>query len=66
MNVQNVNKDFSEKHVLKGVLRGVKTTCVNKTLAIVFATKILLETIAVFVSLLNMDNTATVTVQKDV
>jgi hypothetical protein len=62
MNVQNVNKDFLEEHVVKGVLRDVKTTYVNKTLAIVFATKIMLETIVVFVSLINMDNCATLTV----
>jgi hypothetical protein len=66
MNVHNVNKDCSEKHVIKCVLWDVKTTYVNKTLVTVIAKKIILETIAVFVNLLNMDNTATLTVQMDV
>jgi hypothetical protein len=52
MNVQNVNKDFSEKqHVIKVVPRDVKTIHVKKTLVNVIAKRIMLGKIAVFVNL---------------
>jgi hypothetical protein len=62
MNVLNVNKGFSEKHVIRDVHRDVNTTCVSKTLVTVFVRKIIWGKPAVIADLIKVKTTVNYTV----
>jgi hypothetical protein len=57
MNVSNVNKGFSERHVTRDAHRDVKTTCVRKTLVTVFVRKIIWGKPAVIADLIKLETT---------